>query len=63
MVINNLKENEEITKGYKGLGMEGFIARWYANIKEDESKQNKFVYHHLDFQTNVVTTCVYKKRV
>ena len=27
------------TKGYKGLGMEGFIARWYARSKANQDRQ------------------------
>ena len=36
MIKNNTKNNQKCKKGYKGIGMEGFIARWYAGTVEKD---------------------------
>ncbi|MGE5446318.1 MAG: class I SAM-dependent methyltransferase [Ignavibacteriales bacterium] len=46
MLKNDLKASwmsPKVSKGYKGLGMEGFIAKWYAKITQKDMEEFKIL--------------------
>lgn len=39
MINHKIKDNRKPSKGYKGVGMEGVIAKWYAKIRQHDAER------------------------